>query len=193
MDQINSIRDLSQNGLSAAKIAETLSVDEKTVRKYLSETDFSPRPPEKRVFPSKLDPYKEQIERWLEEDKKTWYKQRHTARRIHDRLGELHSEYDCGYLLVQRYVKKRRAEEAARTATQELVWHPGEAQADFGEADFYEAGELVRKKYLTLSFPFSNGGWSRIFGGACKILCVNGLTMVKERSWPYQRNYSSNF
>ena len=26
---------------------------------------------------------------------------------------------------------------------------PGPAQVDFGEADFYESGKLIRKKYLT--------------------------------------------
>jgi hypothetical protein len=33
---------------------------------------------------------------------------------------------------------------------------PGEAQSDFGDADFYENGKLYRGKYLNLSFPHSN-------------------------------------
>jgi len=47
----------------------------------------------------------------------------------------------------------------------ELVWHPGESQADFGEAAFLERGRMVRKKYLTLSFPYSNESFTQVFGG----------------------------
>ena len=45
----------------------------------------------------------------------------------------------------------------------ELVWDPGPAQVDFGETDVYEDGVLVRMHYLTLSFPYSNDGFSQFF------------------------------
>lgn len=34
-----------------------------------------------------------------------------------------------------------------------------------GEANFYEAGKLRRKKYLVVSFPCSNDGYSHVFWG----------------------------
>jgi transposase len=175
MDQINSIKDLAYEGYSVAKIAREVASDEKTVRKYLAQQDFSPQPPEKRVMPSKLDPYKSEIGRWLDGDKAVWYKQRHTAQRIHQRLSALHPEYNCSYLLVQRYVKSLRASEASRRANQELVWHPGEAQGDFGEADCLEAGAVMRKRYLTLSFPFSNDSFSQLFSGETAECVCQGL------------------
>lgn len=175
MSQINRMKDMAHNGKPVARIARELHVDEKTVRKYLSQTDFSPEPPEKEVLPSKLDPYKEQILKWLEEDKGVWYKQRHTAKRIHDRLSQMHPEFDCSYLTVQRYVKAARERDAAQRAFQELVWHPGEAQADFGEADCLEAGVVMRKKYLTLSFPFSNDSFSQLFSGETAECVCQGL------------------
>ena len=46
MPQINSIKEMARDGQSVAGIARELSVDEKTVRKYLNQEDFSPRPPE---------------------------------------------------------------------------------------------------------------------------------------------------
>ncbi len=36
---------------------------------------------------------------------------------------------------------------------------PGEAQVDFGDAAFYENGQLYHGKYLDLSFPYSNHGY----------------------------------
>ena len=61
------------------------------------------------------------------------------------------------------------------TGTQELVWEPGSAQVDFGEADFNEDTDCVRRKYLTTSFPFSNDGFSQIFGGETAECVCQGL------------------
>jgi transposase len=165
MPQVNDIRERAREGHSIAEIARELQVDEKTVRKYLKQEDFSPKPPEKVMRASALDPYKPRIDRWLEADQQRWHKQRHTAKRILDRLCSEEAGFDCSYSTVQRYVKHSRRALRAVRAAQELVWHPGEAQADFGEADFLERGETVRKKYLTLSFPYSNDSFSQVFGG----------------------------
>lgn len=175
MSQINSIRSLSEEGWSVAKIAQKLEVDEKTVRKYLVQEDFSPHPPCKTVRPSLLDQYKPMIDLWLEEDKKRWYKQRHTAKRIHQRLLEEAVGFGCSYNTVQRYVKQKKQQVLAQKGTQELVWHAGESQADFGEADFIELGKIVRKKYLTLSFPQSNNSFTQVFGGETGECVCQGL------------------
>lgn len=175
MPQISSIKDLDRDGQSVAEIARALAVDEKTVRKYLKQEDFSPRMPEESARSSKLDAYKKQIDQWLEEDKARWPKQRHTAKRIHDRLTAESPGYDCSYNIVQRYVKDRLRAQRALRASQELVWHPGESQCDFGEADFVERGEIARKKYLALSFPYSNDSFSQVFGGEASECVCQGL------------------
>ena len=164
-----------EDGQSVAGIARELAIDEKTVRKYLKQEDFSPRPPEEAARPSKLDPHKSLIDTWLEEDQGRWHKQRHTAKRIHDRLKAESPGYDCAYNAVQRYVKDALRAQRALRASQELVWHPGESQCDFGEADFRERGELVRKKYLTLSFPYSNDSYTQVFGGETAECVCQGL------------------
>ena len=61
MSQVNYIRDLSNSGYRIAEISKKLKIDRKTVRKYLSQEDFSPSPPVKHSVPSKLDPYKPKI------------------------------------------------------------------------------------------------------------------------------------
>jgi transposase len=175
MPQINSIKEMARDGQSVARIARQLAIDEKTVRKYLKKEDFSPHPPEKIARPSKLDKHKPLINTWLEEDQGRWYKQRHTAKRIHDRLKAESQGYSCSYNAVQRYVKDTLRGQRVVRASQELVWHPGESQCDFGEADFHERGELVRKKYLTLSFPYSNDSLSQVFGGETAECVCQGL------------------
>jgi transposase len=152
-----------------------MKVDEKTVRKYLKQEDFSPKPPQKIARSSTLDPHKALIDRWMEEDQQRWYKQRHTAKRIYDRLNSESPGFGCSYVTVQRYVRAARQSVRATRASQELVWHPGEAQADFGEAEFLEGGVAVRKKYLTLSFPHSNDSFSQVFGGETAECVCQGL------------------
>jgi len=173
MSQINHIRDLAQNGYRISKIAEETGADVKTVKKYIAMEDFSPMPPQKEPAKSKIDPYKEVIKEWLLQDQKTWRKQRHTAKRIHDRLKE---ELDCdaSYSVVQRYVKEYLLRERSK-ATQELIWDPGTAQVDFGEADFHENGSVIRKKYLTVSFPYSNNSFTQVFGGENAECVCQGL------------------
>jgi len=59
-------------------------------------------------FP-KLDPFKADIDTWLTEDKKAKRKQRHTARRIYDRLVKEHTgNFTCSYRTVAGYVAKRK-------------------------------------------------------------------------------------
>ena len=175
MPQIHGIREKAREGHSVAEISREIKADEKTVRKYLKQDDFSPRPPEKSQRASRLDPHKPLIDQWLEEDQTRWRKQRHTAKRIHDRLKLESPGYDCSYNIVQRYVKEARSMLRAQRASQELVWHPGESQSDFGEADFLEQGVLVRKKYLTLSFPQSNNSFTQVFGGETGECVCQGL------------------
>ena len=49
---------------------------------------------------------------------------------------------------------------------------------DFGEADFYESGKLIRKKYLTLTIPYSNDGYSQVFGGETAECVCQGLVDI---------------
>jgi len=81
--------------------------------------------------------------------------------------GTTAAGYGASHVLrnvVQRYVRQVRRMNYEQRANQELVWHPGETQADFGEADFIERGEKIRKKYLTLSFPQSNNSFTQVLG-----------------------------
>ncbi|MGN0906449.1 MAG: hypothetical protein ACI4NM_04815, partial [Bullifex sp.] len=79
-------------------------------------------------------------------------------------------------LLVQRFMRQLRDEKKRSymdKGTMPLVWHPGEAQCDFGEADFLtESGQTVTLKYIVLSFPYSNRILSMASPGEnCQCVC----------------------
>ena len=163
MSVINSIRQLRKEGYCVSDIAKMASVSRDTVYKYLKKDDFSPKIPTGRQRKSKVDPYRSVIERWLDEDLLTWRKQRHTSRRIWQRLRDEYG-FDGSETTVARYVKSIKEERKMPTDQYlDLVWSPGEAQADFGELDLYL--NLVKKRlsYFVLSFPYSNVGFAQIF------------------------------
>jgi transposase len=179
MNQIDQIKDLHRQGYGPQEIARRLGIDRKTVRKYLCADDFSATKNHRRNRPSKLDPWKTVIDGWLEEDRKMRYKQRHTAKRIHNRLlSEYAGTYTCSYPLVQRYVKARKREREESSGFLELVWSPGEAQADFGEADIIEAGDPRTIKYLCMSFPSSNAAYLQAFHGETAECVAQGLADI---------------
>ena len=177
---ILTIKQRCASGDPVAQIARDEGVSEPTVRKYRDMDDMSPELPVKKERGSKLDPYKPIIDSWLMEDRKRRRKQRHTAKRIHDRLATEHG-YKGGYSLVQAYVKKRKAElRAAADMFLELEWAPGEAQVDFGECEFRVLGVVRTVHYLVVTFPFSNVSLAQVFWGENSECVCEGLKAVFE-------------
>ena len=184
MDQIHRIRELYfGQGKNLNEIAEIMGCDWRTVRKYVDKEDFSPKAPkaEPGKQQSKLSPYYAEIEQWLTEDRKAPRKQRHTAKRIYDRLKETHSEFDASYRLVADYVSERKKQLNLKKEEGyiPLIHRPGEAQADFGTADFVENGKLYKgAKYLVLSFPYSNGAYFQLNYGENLECLLEGLQAI---------------
>jgi len=183
MTNINDIKELYfTKGLNVAEISRKTGFDRKTIDKYLAMTDFNQKPDKKIIKRlSKLDPFKETITKWLEDDKKRRNKQRHTAKRIHDRLKEEYKdEYDCSYRLVANYVKRKKKEIYSTEPDFfiPLQHVPGEAQVDFGQADFIEKGIIYRGHYLNLSFPYSNTGYVQMFRGENLQCLIEGMVNI---------------
>lgn len=187
MDQIHHIRQMFyEQGKNISEIATATGLNWKTVKKYVDMEDFSSPPPAPETevtHDSKLNHFKPLIDSWLEEDRKAPRKQRHTAKRIYCRLKEETEGFSCSYRLVASYVAGKKAE--LRLSPQEgyipLIHRPGEAQADFGTADFYENGHHYReRKYLVLSFPFSNGGYLQLNYGENTECLLEGLQTMFE-------------
>lgn len=164
MSKVNDIRRMRREGETVASIARKVGVSRDTVYRYLAADDLSPKMPAKRTKKSRLDPWRPLIESWLDEDRRCWRKQRHTAHRIWVRLTE-EQHVQISEARVRQYVAMIRRERGIGYDQQflDLDWAPGIAQADFGEADFYVMGARTRLSYFVLSFPFSNVGVAQVF------------------------------
>ena len=174
MDQIHHIRMLFyEQQMSISEIARETGRDWKTVRKYVDMDDFNlpePKPASEKRFCPKLDPWKSTIDQWLLDDKKAPRKQRHTARKIFKDLSKSDNfpGFNCSYRTVAEYVTAKKKElnlENKDKGKLPLIHRPGEAQADFGDALFYENGTAISGKYLVLSFPYSNQGYHQVIYG----------------------------
>ena len=140
-------------GMSERAAAGHFGIDRKTVSKILK---HSVPPGYRREHPPvrpKLDPFIPIINQILEEDKSRLKKQRHTARRIYERLRDEHG-FTGGITIVTDYVRERRRR--TREVFVPLVHAPGHAQVDFGEA-LGEIGGVVRKlHYFAMALPHSD-------------------------------------
>ena len=114
------------------------------------------RLPEVRSAPV-LGAYHAIIDAWIKSDKDAPCKQRHTARRIHQRLVEEHGA-EVSERQVCRYVRKRRRQLGeVGEAFVPLFSDAGvEAEVDWGEAKIRLRGELV-DAHLFLMRPCYSG------------------------------------
>jgi len=185
MDQIHHIRELFyQQDKNISQIASETGLNRKTISKYVDMEDFnspSPTAASEEIHESKLDSFKPLIDEWLQADKLAPRKQRHTAQRVYKRLIDEAKGFGCSYRLIAAYVKTRKEELRLKRTDGyiPLNHYPGEAQADFGTADFYENGKLHHEaKYLVLSFPYSNGGFLQLNYGENMECLLEGMAAI---------------
>jgi len=184
MDTIQDVRfRYFVKGEKVSRITAELKLDWKTVQKYIDKVDFNePQPAavtDRRLCPS-LEPFKATIDKWLEEDRSAPRKQRHTARRVFKRLKEEFSDFSGSYRTVATYyaIKHKEVFSSAKVGFLPLAHRPGEAQVDFGTADFYENGRLITGKYLEISFPTSNKGYLQLFYGENMECLLEGMDVI---------------
>ena len=140
-------------GRSQRAVAREFGLSRETVRKmlqYAVPPGYQRQQPIKRP---KLGPWLGVIDAILVDDKQRPAKQRHTAKRIFERLKEEHG-FTGGYTIVKDYV--RSAELHSREMFIPLTHAPGEAQADFGEALVVVAGVEQKAHYLAMDLPHSD-------------------------------------
>jgi len=152
-----------QDGLSGRRIARDFGISRDSVSKMLT---YSEPPGYRRtaaIKRPKLDAYTDQIEHWLSEDKGRPRKQRHTAKRIFERLRD-ECGFDGGYTIVKDYVRSKKR--GSREMFVPLSHPPGHAQADFGEA-LVVIGSVEQKAYFfALDLPHSDACYVRAYPAA---------------------------
>ena len=139
--------------MSEREAAKEFGLARETVRKMLR---YSVPPGYRRQQPvrrPKLDAWVGTIDQILDQDKTRSKKQRHTAKRIFERLRDEHG-YTGGYTIVKDYVRLRKLSQ--REMFVPLEHPPGDAQADFGEALAVIDGVERKAHYLVVDLPQSD-------------------------------------
>ena len=111
-------------GLSQRETTRRFGIDRKTVSKML---EFSVPPGYRRSGPPprpRFDPFTGIIDRIIEEGQGSHRKQRHTAKKIFERLLDEYG-FTGGYTIVKDYVRERRRR--SREMFVPLVHPPGHA------------------------------------------------------------------
>jgi transposase len=111
----------------------------------------------------KIGPFLVRIRDILESDKELPKKQRHTAKRIFERIKD--EGYEGGYTQVKEAVRE------LRRTTQEvfmpLIHRPGEAQVDFGHALVRLDGVLRKVVFFVMALPHSDAFFVQGFEREC--------------------------
>ena len=183
MDDIKYIRRMHEvEGCSIREIMRRSGYHYETVKKYLDMEDFNDPPSLPRDVPSLLDPLKPVIDEWLKQDLYAPRKQRHTAKRVYERLRKEHPEnLEVSLRTVQYYVSKKKKELYTEKCKGYIpLIHPaGEAQVDFCHFSYNDNATTLRNgRKLTVSFPQSNGAYCQIFRGENQECLLQGLLNI---------------
>ena len=146
-------RAVQVDGMSVRRAARELGLSRKTIRKRLAFAAPPGYQPNQPVARPKLGPWRGVIDQILEGDESPPQKQRHTARRIYDRLKEEHA-FPGGYTIVKDYVRRERLRH--KEVFVPLAHPPGDAQADFGEALVVVGGVEQKAHFLCGDLPHSD-------------------------------------
>lgn len=156
------------DGMSGRAIAEELGHS----RKFVSKALRHPIPPGYRLAKTRprptLDPVRPLIDAWLEEDLARPRKQRHTARRIYERLVDEHG-FRGNPSTIRRYVAewKQARHAAGKEVFAPLEFRPGEeAQVDWGEAWIIQNGRCRKVQLFCMKCCFSKRSFVRAYDRA---------------------------
>ena len=147
-------------GMSVREASRVFGLHRDTVRKMLA---YSVPPGYRRQSPPKrpkLEPFVGVIDRILEADNQVARKQRHTAKRIFERLRDEYG-FDGGYTIVKDYVREHRRR--TREMFVPLSHPPGQAQCDFGEAVVSIGGVEQKAHCFVLDLPHSDGCYVKAY------------------------------
>ena len=140
-------------GRSQRAVAREFGLSRETVREMLAYAVPPGYQRQQAIRRPKLGPWLGVIDAILADDKQRPAKQRHTAKRIFDRLKDEHG-FTGGYTIVKDYVRGEQLR--SREMFVPLTHAPGEAQADFGEALVVIAGVEQKAHYLAMDLPHSD-------------------------------------
>jgi transposase len=162
-----SIRRERRDGASIRGLADAHGVHRRTVRQAIDDAVPPPRKAPERDAPV-LGPWKDIIRGWLRDDLGVPRKQRHTARRVWERLVSEHGA-QVGESTVRRFVAKVKADlvgtpQVAVPQTHQLG---AEAEVDFGEFYVWLDGVSTRLWVFVMRLSASGKAFHHVFGNQC--------------------------
>ena len=178
MDQWISVRRfVLAEGRSKRAACQHFGISWRVMKKMLAH----PEPPGYRVKVArpkpKLDAFMPIIHQILVEDRSAPRKQRHTAKRIFDRLKAEHG-FTGGYTGIKDAVRAWR--NVHQEAFVPLKHTPGEAQVDFGEAQVRIGGELKKACLFVMSLPHSDAMFVAAYPRECTEAFCDGHARAME-------------
>lgn len=158
-------------GASKRSIQREYKIHWKTLQKILREAEppgyrqTQPRPKKK------LGPFLGVLEEILRQDQDAPPKQRHTAKRIFERLRDEHG-YTGGLTMVKGEVQACRQKRAEVFVP--LSHPPGEAQVDFGHAEIVVEGVPTKAAVFVMTLPYSDSLFCCAFPRECTEAFLEG-------------------
>lgn len=203
MDQYEFVRTAHRNyGKNISELARMTGHSRNTIKKAIRGEPWGYKERKQQSFPA-LGSYLPIITEWLKKDKEQPKKQRHTARRVYNRL-RVEQGYTGGESTVRRYVRMARLELGLDPSTQAFIpCEPDagrEAEVDWGTTTAVLAGETVRLKFFCMRSKYSGKHFVRLypcerqqalfdahiksfefFGGIFPVLIYDNLTTVIQK------------
>jgi transposase len=175
-------RDWRAGEVSIRDLAVRHRVHRRTVRQALA----SAVPPPRKTYPRRprpaIDPYAAIIDGWLLADREVPRKQRHTARRVWQRLVAEHGA-SVAEVTVSRYVARRRAElglDKTEVTVPQAHLPGAEAEVDFGEFHAVVAGVLVKLWMFVMRLSCSGRAFHVAFATQAQEAFLEGHVLALE-------------
>lgn len=188
-------------GKKIREIARETGHSRNTIKKALEGEHSGYKPRTHQTFPV-LGSYLKFVDKWLEDDKQSPKKQRHTAVRVYNRLKQEH-DYRGSETAVRQYVRSAKLRIGVGTRQAFIPLDPEigfEAEVDWGNCGAILNGKFVKLKHFCMRSKYSGKHFVRCyscerqqalfdghihafsyFGGVFPVLIYDNLTTAVQK------------
>lgn len=196
--------------LSLRQACREYHLNFRTIVKIVNQSQPSPYQQLKSRAKPVLGPFLDTIQQILTDDRSAPTKQRHTARRIFERLRDQHGYTGCMSIVRDAVAACRHAQAEVFVP---LLHRPGEAQCDYGSATVVVAGQRCQAAFFVLTLPHCGARFAAAYPRECtetfhqghvaaftffggvpnRISYDNSKIAVAKHTGPHQREVTAEF